>query len=144
VHSYARPLEARVTHVALDLIPEFEAKRIGGTARLTIEREPGADSIILDIDGLAIRQVTDASGDTLPFRIGSDNDVLGQPLVIELPERADTIVIQYETSPDAAAVQWFQPSQTTGGRLPFLFTQGQAILTRTWVPTQDSPGIRQT
>ena len=25
-----------------------------------------------------------------------------------------------------------------------MFTQGQAILTRTWVPTQDSPGIRQT
>ena len=28
--------------------------------------------------------------------------------------------------------------------MPFLFTQGQAILTRTWVPTQDGPGIRQT
>jgi leukotriene-A4 hydrolase len=27
---------------------------------------------------------------------------------------------------------------------PYLFSQGQAILTRTWVPTQDSPGIRQT
>ena len=28
--------------------------------------------------------------------------------------------------------------------MPFLFTQGQAILTRTWLPTQDGPGIRQT
>jgi leukotriene-A4 hydrolase len=144
VHSYARAEEARVTHVALDLIPDFEAKRIGGTARLAIERAPGADSIILDIDELAIRQVADASGDTLPYRVGADDPVLGQPLVIHLPERGDTIVIQYETSPEAAAVQWLEPAQTTGGRLPFLFTQGQAILTRTWVPTQDSPGIRQT
>jgi leukotriene-A4 hydrolase len=144
VHSYARPQEARVRHVALDLIPDFDAKRIGGTARVVIERAAGADSIILDIDELAIRQVTDAAGDTLPFTIGPDHEVLGQPVIIRLPERGDTIVIQYETSPEAAAVQWLEPAQTSGGRLPFLFTQGQAILTRTWVPTQDSPGIRQT
>ncbi|HET6941308.1 MAG TPA: aminopeptidase, partial [Sphingomicrobium sp.] len=30
--SYARPLEARVYHVALDLNVDFDAKRIGGTA----------------------------------------------------------------------------------------------------------------
>ncbi len=27
---------------------------------------------------------------------------------------------------------------------PFLFTQGEAILTRTWIPLQDSPGVRIT
>src|SRR6185503_7260662 len=36
------------------------------------------------------------------------------------------------------------PEQTTDGNAPFLFTQGQAILTRTWIPLQDSPGIRIT
>ena len=30
------------------------------------------------------------------------------------------------------------------GENPFLFTQSQAILARTWVPCQDSPGIRFT
>src|SRR4028119_2268685 len=34
VHSFARPLEARVHHVALDLAVDFNAKRVGGTATL--------------------------------------------------------------------------------------------------------------
>ena len=144
IHSYAIPTEARVTHVSLDLVPDFDSKRIGGTARLAIERGENADSIILDIDDLAIRRVSMAGGDTLPFRVGADDPNMGQPLIIQLPATGDTIVIEYETSPEASAVQWLDPAQTAGGRLPFLFTQGQAILTRSWVPTQDSPGIRQT
>ena len=144
IHSYAIPAEARVTHVSLDLVPDFASKRIGGTARLAIQRGENADSIVLDIDDLAIRRVSMAGGDTLPFRVGADDPNMGQPLIIQLPAAGDTIVIEYETSPEASAVQWLEPAQTAGGRLPFLFTQGQAILTRSWVPTQDSPGIRQT
>ena len=37
VHSYARPREARVTHVALDLRTDFAARRIGGTATLDVQ-----------------------------------------------------------------------------------------------------------
>ena len=54
------------------------------------------------------------------------------------------MVVRYRTSPDAEALQWLAPAQTAGGAHPYLFSQGQAILTRTWIPTQDSPGIRQT
>jgi leukotriene-A4 hydrolase len=68
---------------------------------------------------------------------------MGRPLRIELDEGVDRVAVEYRTAPDAAAVQWLDPVQTTSGS-PFLFTQGQAILTRTWIPTQDSPGIRQT
>ena len=48
------------------------------------------------------------------------------------------------TNPGAEALQWFEPQQTAGKQFPYLFSQGEAILTRTWIPTQDSPGIRQT
>ena len=44
----------------------------------------------------------------------------------------------------ARALQWLSPEQTADKTKPFLFTQGQAILTRTWIPVQDSPGIRFT
>ena len=144
VHSYARPEEARVTNVSLDLVPDFATKRIAGTARLAVERAASADSIILDVRDLTVKHVGTPRGDTLGYHIGAVKEFMGAPLAIALPAQGDTIVIDYETSPSAAAVQWLDPRQTAGKKLPFLFTQGQAILTRTWVPTQDSPGIRQT
>jgi leukotriene-A4 hydrolase len=144
VHSHARPAEARVRHVALDLAADFAARRLRGSATLTFERAAGADSIVLDVNGLDVHHVRGPQGEALEFSVGAAREILGQPLTIRLPQSGNTIRIEYETSPDAAAVQWLEPAQTAGGRLPFLFTQGQAILTRTWVPTQDSPGIRQT
>jgi aminopeptidase N len=143
-HSYAIPAEARVTHVALDLTADFDARTLAGRARLTVERAAGADSVVLDVRDLVIEGVTDSRGNVLDHHIGESDPVRGAPLSIRLPADADTVVVAYRTSPDAAAVQWLEPAQTAGGRHPYLFTQGQAILTRTWVPTQDSPGIRQT
>jgi aminopeptidase N len=57
---------------------------------------------------------------------------------------ARKITVTYRAAPDAPALQWLSPEQTAGGEHPYLFSQGQAILNRTWIPTQDSPGIRQT
>jgi aminopeptidase N len=144
-HSFAQPEKARVTNVSLDLTPDFATRRINGIARLAIDKAPGADSVILDVRDIAVQRVTDAKGDTLGYRIGEAKECLGAPLAIALPPNGgDTVVVEYQTSPDAAAVQWLSPTQTAGGKMPFLFTQGEAILTRTWVPTQDGPGIRQT
>ncbi len=143
-HSYAQLEEARVTHVSLDLTPNFSAQRIAGTARLTIERSPGADSLILDVRDLTIKSVTDSRGQVLGFRIGAADPILGSPLAIALASTDNTIAIDYETSPAAAAVQWLTAAQTAGRKMPFLFTQGESILTRTWVPTQDTPSQRQT
>jgi leukotriene-A4 hydrolase len=154
VHSYARPDSARVTHVSLDVAPDFEARRLRGTATLAVEWLPRVDTLLLDTRDLTIVRVTTLRGDSLGFIMAPSADFMGSRLAVALPAadtvaapaaaRSDTLVLQYETSPAAAALQWLTPAQTVGKRLPFLFTQGQAILTRTWVPTQDSPGIRQT
>jgi aminopeptidase N len=143
-HSFARPDEARVTHVALDLTADFEGHRLGGTATLSLDVATGARAVVLDSRGLEVENVTDAAGGALEFAFGPVDTILGQALTVSIPEGTDTIVVRYGTSPDAAALQWLAPAQTADGRLPFLYSQGQAILTRTWIPTQDSPGIRQT
>ena len=144
VHSFANPDEARVTHVDLRLAVDFGARALTGTATLDFRRTADAESLVLDTRGLDIRNVTTPEGEPLEWSLGDEVEHLGRPLRIALPRGLTRVEVHYRTTEDAAAVQWLTPAQTAGGAQPFLFTQGQAILTRTWVPTQDSPGIRQT
>jgi leukotriene-A4 hydrolase len=141
--SFARPEVARVTHVALDLNADFEAKRMAGTATLDIQAAQGAEEIVLDSKGLEIESIADAQGNALQHALGAGDAARGQPLTVRLGE-ARRIVIRYRSAPNAEALQWLTPAQTVGKRHPYLLSQGQAILNRTWIPTQDSPGIRQT
>ena len=143
VHSFARPLEARVSHLSLDLAVDFDAKRIGGTATLDIDRRPDAKEIILDDNGLEIEAVTDGSDKPLAWNVGAKDPNLGSPLAIALRPDTRRIVIRYKSAPDAGALQWLTPEQTAGKKQPYLFSQGESILNRSWIPTQDSPGIRQ-
>ena len=144
IHSYAKPLEARVHHVALDLNVDFNTKRLGGTATLDIERKPEAKEIILDDRGLEIESISDGSGEPLSWKVGASDPNLGAPLAIALRPDTKQLVIKYKSAPDAGALQWLTAEQTAGKKRPFLFSQGQAIENRSWIPTQDSPGIRQT
>jgi len=143
VHSFAKPLEARVTHVALDLNVDFDSKRIGGIAMLDIERTPDAKQIILDDNGLEIESVTDAAKDPLQWRVGAKDANLGAPLAIALKPDTRRVVVRYKSAPEAGALLWLAPQQTAGKKAPFLFSQGESIENRSWIPTQDSPGIRQ-
>ena len=143
-HSFARPHEARVTSVDLDLRVDFDRRRLSGHASLTLVRASGATAVVLDTLDLTIHHVTDPHGRRLDFTLGSPVPHLGRPLLVTLPDGVQGIVVHYETGPGASALQWLTAEQTAGRRQPFLYSQGQAILTRSWLPTQDSPGIRQT
>ncbi|MBX7250104.1 MAG: M1 family metallopeptidase [Caulobacteraceae bacterium] len=141
-HSYARPEVARVTHVGVDLRVDFERRVLSGRANLDIQTAPGAGEIVLDTNGLTIRAVT-VEGRPADWSMATPDPVLGSALTVKLPQGARRIAIDYETSPEAGALQWLTPEQTAGKRQPYLFSQGESILTRSWIPTQDSPGIRQ-
>jgi aminopeptidase N len=64
-HSYARPAEARVTHVALTLDADFAERVLEGTAELTLAAEESATEVVLDTRDLTIQRVTDAAGTPL-------------------------------------------------------------------------------
>jgi aminopeptidase N len=139
--TFAQPEVARVTHVALDLALDFDAKTVGGTAALDIQAAPGADTVVLDSQGLAVSKVTDVLGNPLQFTLGEPVEGKGAPLTVVFGN-ARKVIVHY-TAADAEALQWLAPEQTAGGKQPYLFSQGQPTLNRTWIPTQDSPGIRQ-
>jgi leukotriene-A4 hydrolase len=99
---------------------------------------------VLDTNGLTIDRITLDDGTETTFALGDAKPHLGRPLTITIEPGTKSVKIRYESAPDAAAVQWLAPAQTAGGQHPFLFTQSQAILARTWVPCQDTPGVRMT
>ncbi|HEU5161609.1 MAG TPA: M1 family metallopeptidase [Thermoanaerobaculia bacterium] len=143
-HSFSRPDEAAVRHLALDLDVDFEKKQLSGSARLDLALGAGASEVVLDTKDLAIESVTLDDGSSPRYALGGDVKYMGRSLTIPIKPSTKSVTIRYRTSPDAAAVQWLDHQQTAGGAHPFLFTQSQAILARTWVPCQDSPGVRMT
>jgi len=142
VLSYARPQIARVTHVDLDLTADFAAHVMRGTATLDILAKPDANEIVLDDNGLAIAKITDAAGHPLRYSVGANDDYKGAPLTVQIGA-ARKIVVTYRSSPDASALGWLAPALTAGKKKPYLYSQGESINNRSWIPTQDSPGIRQ-
>ena len=149
-HSYATPEHVRVKHLDLILDVDFDKEQIRGEVALKIERTSNdtAKPLVLDAKGLSIESV-DHSSDGIKFQrakfsLGADDPILGQALTIELPEAVQIVAIKYATGPRATALQWLSPKQTAGKKHPYLFTQSQAIDARTWIPLQDSPGVRIT
>jgi leukotriene-A4 hydrolase len=141
-HSFGDNSDARVKHLSLNLKADFDKKTLSGWAKLVVAKN-GADSLFLDSNNLNIESVENA-GKPIPYVIYAPKDFIGSKIAIPTASFNDTITIRYSTKPEALALQWLSPEQTYGKKQPFLYTQGQAVLTRSWIPIQDSPGIRFT
>ncbi len=153
-HSYARQGTQLVRHLRLQLAVDFAQRTLAGTATWLLTEpvgppssdQPGLAKLVLDTRDLQLESVSlgeAADGPAAEYTLSSTDAVLGQALHILLPAGTAAVSIRYRTTPGAAALQWLAPAQTAG-EFPFLFTQSQAILARTWLPCQDSPGIRFT
>lgn len=144
-HSFAKPDEAVVKHLSLNLNVDFDTKELSGYAAWNIQCAGNAEELVLDTKDLRIEKVMNHDESrALEFMLADDVKYLGQALHIKLGGEKEKVIVYYRTSPDAAALQWLSPQQTADKKYPFLFTQSQAILARTWIPCQDGPGIRFT
>ena len=141
-HSFADPDVARTVHVDFDIDVDFDTRIISGTARHMIEHD-GASEFIFDSKGLNILKITINDGDEdINFSFTEEDPIKGKGVIVPISKIVRSITVYFFTDPEAAALGWLTPEQTANKTSPFLYTQGQAILTRTWLPVQDSPGIR--
>ena len=149
VHSYARPDEVAVTHMELEWRVLFDRRILEGSVLHHLKLGPRGQGqpLRLDTRDLDVSGVTAGKSGALadaPWKLGERDANLGSELVVQLPEGADRVRIEYRTRPEASGLQWLDPQQTAGGVHPFLYSQSQAIHARSWIPCQDSPGIRTT
>lgn len=62
-----------------------------------------------------------------------------------IPQGGEFVLrINYETTDKANAFSWLTPAQTLGKKMPYLFTQCQALACRSVAPLQDTPAIKST
>lgn len=136
-HTYARPEEAVVTHLRWDAHVNMDTRIITANATYDIDVKADSGRIFFDVLDLDIQEVT-VDGVATEFSVGPEREFLGRPLEIAISSESKSVSISYQTSADADALFWIE------GEKPFMFSQSQAILARTWIPCQDSPGIRYT
>jgi leukotriene-A4 hydrolase len=149
IHSLSNPQQIAVTHVNLDLNVFFDRLSVQGSVVLTLQRnDEKADMLIVDTRLLQI-DVTEWSKDGKTFKeaefmLGPEDKILGRALTIKLPREAAFVRVTYSSDPLASGLQWLTPEQTAGKQHPYMYSQSQAIHARSWIPLQDTPGVRVT
>jgi aminopeptidase N len=165
-HSLSNPAQVRVQHMGLDWTVDMEKRQLHGRISYLIDRIDAGAPLRLDTAGLEIESVFVAKvpAGKLPsgaapslvlaapdfewrvanWRLGDEVPLLGRALSIDLPPDVKLVEVRYHTPKGAPGLQWLDGSQSGDGVTPFLYTQSQAILGRSWIPSQDSPAVRVT
>lgn len=146
-HSYANVTKVKTTHLHLELDVNFESSVIYGVAHHQIQFVEKVDTMILDVKNLDIQKITigkKGSETETNYLLGKNDDLLGQPLFVKIKPTTQQVNIYYKTNQKPEAIDWLPASLTKGKKHPFMYTQGEAILTRSWIPIQDIPSNRIT
>jgi len=144
-HSFSHPENVVVTHLDLDIDVNFKLKEIVGAAHWSIKKNNAASKeIIFDTYELTIDSVKLNNDVAAIYQLSEKDSILGSALTVLIQDSTNTVDIYYRTQEEATALQWLDASQTYGKKHPFLYTQGESIYTRSWIPSQDGPGVRFT
>lgn len=145
-HTYSNYQSLVSTHIDLQLTVDFDKKQLIGTIEHQLKYlKSDVNRLILDtrdldihrVEVLAAKQWSDTT-----FELSNRDRVRGSKLTIALPKASTKVKIHYNSRPEASGLQWLSAVQTAGKKLPFMFSQSQAIHARSWMPIQDTPAMR--
>ena len=143
-HTLSNYKDLPIIHAHLDLEVDFVNKLLRGSVTHNLSEDRNTDLLVLDSKHLEVDSVKDERGNRLNFEIGNFDELLGSKFSIQLNKESKSVTIFYKTTNKSEALDWLMPNQTAGKNFPFMYTQGQSIFTRSWIPIQDTPGLRIT
>lgn len=139
VHSFSNSGQAFSKSANLDLTIDFNKRIIKGSVAYRVELVSG-NQIVFDTKGLDIHTVT-VNGKKTKIVLGKKDPLLGRSLTVPISKTASQVVIAYSTTPESEGLQWLD-NTNSGLQKPFVYSQGEAILTRSWIPIQDTPASK--
>lgn len=138
-------------HTTADLAIDFKNQVLHGTVSLQLESltEKESKEIILDTSFLNIKEISVNAEKTKDWEVKDRFEPYGSPLSIKLASGAPKgslvlVEITLSTTDKCTALQWMSPAQTSNKKFPYMFSQCQAIHSRSIFPCQDTPDVKST
>lgn len=136
-----------VIHTILNLNILFNEKILKGSITFNLKCLNNSNSIILDTSYLKINKIQINNNLFNEFKLNDRSEPLGSSLEIFYNIKKNeeiSLEIDYETTDKCTALQWLEPEQTDGKKIPYLFSQCEPIHSRSLFPCFDTPSIKST
>ena len=141
-HSYSDLSQGKIKHIEFQIGVDFQGRALQVRAKYRMDR-PVSGSLFLDSRGVEIKQISSGTK-RIEYEMDVQDPILGARLCLKDLDAVGELAIELTTSPEARALQWLEPRQTTGGRHPFLYSQCYSLHARSIFPCQDTPSVRFT
>lgn len=132
----------KISHTVLLFDIDFSTQTVSGDVTYTIETLHNVGKVVLDTSALTIVSA-DVDGKPAEFSLQSTVGPLGSPLTVDTGASTKfDLHIAFQTTDKCSALQFLDKEATDGKKLPYLFSQCQAIHARSLFPCFDTPAVK--